>query len=195
MTKINLNQELHFQLLSKELISQHYLDLGITDFCTAVQFVRNLDYKRNFRKEDVLCVLKEKGRTCSSKHSLLKLLATENKRVEVKLILGIFKMNSNNTPKIVKVLEKYNLKEIPEAHNYLKINNQIHDYTRRNSKPEYFLNDLLEEIEIEPSQITTFKIEYHQIFIGNYLKKNPKIPYSAEEFWQIREECISALQN
>ena len=185
----------NFQLLSKELISRLFLDLGITDFCTAAQFVRNLDYKRNLWKEDVLCVLKEKGGTCSSKHALLKLLATENKRVEVKLILGIFKMNSNNTPKISKVLEKYSLKEIPEAHNYLKINNQIHDYTRRNSKPEDFLNDLLEEIEIEPSQITTFKIEYHQTFIENYLKENPKIPYSSEEFWQIREACILALQD
>ena len=138
---------------------------------------------------------KENGGTCSFKHALLKLLGAENKRVEVKLILGIFKMNSNNTPKISKVLEKYNLKEIPEAHNYLKINNQIHDYTRRNSKPEDFVNDLLEEIEIEPSQITTFKIEYHQIFIENYLKENAEIPYSAEEFWQIREACILALQD
>lgn len=184
----------NFQLLSKELISQHFLDLGITDFCTAAQFVRNLDYKRNLWKEDVLCVLKENGGTCSSKHALLKLLATENKRVEVKLILGIFKMNSQNTPKILRVLKKYNLKEIPEAHNYLKISNQIHDYTRRNSKPEGFVNDLLEEIEIEPSQITTFKIEYHQKFIEKYLKKHPEIPYSAEKFWKIREECILALQ-
>lgn len=164
-------------------------------FEEACLYIKNLPYKRNENKENIFCVIEDQGGTCSSKHAFLKHYANENNIENVKLILGIFKMNSKNTPKISEVLEKYNLKEIPEAHNYLKISNQIHDYTRRNSKPEDFVNDLVEEIEILPSQITTFKIEYHKKIIKKYLKENPEIPYSAEEFWQIREECISALQN
>lgn len=163
-------------------------------FEEACLYIKNLPYKRNANKENIFCVIEDLGGTCSTKHAFLKHYADENNIKNIKLILGIFKMNSTNTPKISKVLEKYNLKEIPEAHNYLKINNQIHDYTRRNSKPEDFVNDLIEEIEISPSQITTFKIEYHQKFIEKYLKDNPAIPYSAEQFWQIREECILALQ-
>lgn len=156
--------------------------------------IQNLPYKRNNNKENIFCVIEDQGGTCSTKHAFLKYYADKNKIENIKLIVGIFKMDSQNTPKISKILEKYHLKEIPEAHNYLKINNKIHDYTRRNSKPEDFINDLIEEIEIEPSQITTFKVEYHQKFIEKYLKENPEIPYSAQEFWQIREECISALQ-
>lgn len=184
----------NFQIQSEKVISRHFLNLGFTDFITASQFIKTLDYRRNLNKNEILCVIKDNGGTCSSKHALLKNLAIENERPEVQLMLGIFKMNAKNTPKITKVLEKHHLKEILEAHNYLKINHQIHDYTRRNSKPEDFENDLIEEIEIGSSQITTFKIEYHQKFIRKYLKENPEISYSAENFWEIREECILALQ-
>lgn len=163
-------------------------------FEEACLYIQNLPYKRNANKENIFCVLEDLGGTCSTKHAFLKYYADENQIENVKLILGIFKMNSKNTPKISKILEKYNLKEIPEAHNYLKIKNQIHDYTRRNSKPEDFVSDLMEEIEISTSQITTFKIQYHQKFLEKYLKENLEIPYSAEKFWQIREECILALQ-
>jgi hypothetical protein len=164
-------------------------------FEEACLYIQDLPYKRNENKENIFCVIEDEGGTCSSKHAFLKHYANENNIENVKLILGIFKMNSKNTPKISKVLEKYNLKEIPEAHNYLKIHNKIHDYTRKNSKPEDFENDLVEEIEILPSQITTFKIKYHQKFIKKYLKENPEIHYSAQEFWLIREKSISALQN
>lgn len=163
-------------------------------FEEACFYIKNLPYKRNTNKENIFCVLEDFGGTCSSKHAFLKYYADENKIENVKLILGIFKMNSQNTPKISKVLEKYHLKEIPEAHNYLKIDNQVHDYTSKNSKPGDFINDLIEEIEISPAQITHFKVEYHQKFIEKYLKENAPISYSPEEFWQIREECILALQ-
>lgn len=163
-------------------------------FEEACNYIQNLPYKRNENKENIFCVLEDLGGTCSTKHAFLKHYADENLIPNVKLMLGIFKMNSKNTPKISKVLKKYNLNEIPEAHNYLKIKNQIHDYTRKNSKPEDFLRDLIEEIEIEPSQITNFKLGYHQKFIKKYLEQNTGIPYSATEIWQIREECIAALQ-
>ncbi len=168
--------------------------MGISDFAQACEWVKNLPYKRNPEKENPLCIFNDNGGTCSTKHSLLKNLAIENGISEIKLMLGIFKMNSQNTPKISPVLEKYSLKEIPEAHNYLKYQNEILDFTRKNSKPEDFINDLVEEIEIIPNQITGFKIEYHKDFIKNYLDENTEIPFTPDEFWEIREECISALQ-
>lgn len=178
-------------LLSK---CKFYKMIQFNTFEEACIFIKNLPYKRNENKENISCVLEDLGGTCSTKHAFLKHYTDENHIPNVKLMLGIFKMNSKNTPKISKVLEKYHLNEIPEAHNYLKINNQIHDYARKNSKPEDFLNDLIQEIEIQPSQITNFKVEYHKKFIEDYLKENAEIPYSSIEFWQIREECILALQ-
>lgn len=182
-------------LKSSKKISSHFLKLGIVDFMEACNYVKNLPYKRNRNKADDLCVLSDLGGTCSTKHAILKNLATENNFAEVDLMLCIFRMNAENTTKIAAVLSKYFLKEIPEAHNYLKIENEIFDSTTKNSRPENFINDLVLEIEIQPAQINDFKIEFHQNYLLKYLQENPEIPYSLEEFWKIREECISALQH
>lgn len=182
------------KLISSDKISKKFAKHGMSNFMEACDYVKNLPYKRNKNKSDILGVFSDQGGTCSTKHALLKDLALENKLIEVKLMLCIFKMNSQNTPRISRVLNKYALQEIPEAHNYLIIENKIMDCTHRNSKPENFINDLIEEIEIEPGQITDFKIEFHKNYLQKYLHQNPEIKYSPQEFWQIREECIAALQ-
>ena len=185
---------LNFSITSNEIISRRFLELGFSDFESASKYVQLLPYKRNVEKGDKLCVFEDFGGTCSTKHALLKSLALENNFIELKLILGIFIMNETNTSKISSVLKMYNLKEMPEAHNYLKYRNDVLDLTRKNSSPENFIHDLVEEIEIQPHQIIDFKIEYHRNFLKNYLKANPHIPYVVDDFWKIREECIFALQ-
>lgn len=184
----------NFKLIAEDLLSESFRKMGIGTFEDAVNYIKDLPYKRNPNKHNPLCVFVDNGGTCSTKHALLKRLAEENSIHNVKLMLGIFKMTATNTPKIASVLKEYSLKEIPEAHNYLKINDRIFDFTRRNSKPEDFVDDLLEEIQIQPEQITDFKVGFHKNFIQQYLKENPQISYTLEEFWRIREECIAALQ-
>ena len=157
-------------------------------------YIQNLPYKRNVNKENIFCVIEDQGGTCSTKHAFLKYYADENDIVGVQLMLGIFMMNSKNTPKIASILQQYQLEEIPEAHNYLKIIDLTCDFTRKNSHPTDFVEDLVEEIEINISQISYFKIQYHQEFLKRYLEQNPQIPYSLITFWRIREECIAALQ-
>lgn len=184
----------NFGLNSKGIISTQFLNLGYHDFISASDYVKGLSYKRNANKEDQLCLFKDSGGTCSTKHAVLKNLAIENDFSKMKLMLGIFLMNENNTPKIAKVLKKYNLDEMPEAHNYLRYQHQILDCTRKHSSAADFVNDLVEEVEIEPSQITNFKEQYHRDYLKKYLNQNPSIPYNLESFWKIREECIEALQ-
>ncbi len=184
----------NFKINTAGIVSKRFLDLGLYDFKSAAEYIQDLPYKRNTDKEDPLGVIKDLGGTCSTKHALLKNLALENDYQELKLMLGIFMMNKNNTGKIASVLKKYSLHEMPEAHNYLKYKNQILDYTRKNSSAEDFSNDLVQEIEIQPSQIIKFKTEYHRCFLENYLTENPSIPFGLDDFWTIREECIFALQ-
>lgn len=171
-----------------------FRNIDIYCFDEAAEFVKNLPYKRNPEKENMFCVFDDNGGTCSTKHALLKKLADENGEKELKLMLGIFRMNGKNTPKISSVLEKYHLKEIPEAHNYLKFKSLIIDCTNSQSSSADFVDDLVEETEIAPYEITDFKIKYHQNFIKNYLEENPEIPFDIDEFWKIREECIAELQ-
>ncbi|WP_459211955.1 hypothetical protein [Aquimarina rhabdastrellae] len=137
---------------------------GIKDWSTVLKYIKNLPYGRNSNRYDLSLVLSQEKGTCSSKHALLKQIATLWKQEDVALILGMFKMNANNTPKIKSVLETYKLTYIPEAHCYLKINGKSIDSTTKQSDFTAIENDIIQEIEIQPDQVNTFKVTYHQAF-------------------------------
>ncbi|MDM1295310.1 hypothetical protein HX021_13560 [Sphingobacterium sp. N143] len=111
------------------IVSKSFNNLRIKSFAEACQWVESLDYKRNHNKNNKLVLFDELCGTCSTKHALLKRLADENEDNSLRLILGIFTMNSKNTPAIKDVLTNYDLRYIPEAHNYLRNHNHILDFT------------------------------------------------------------------
>ena len=186
-------QEFNFEILSDSLISTSFKHLGILSFQEAAQYICNLPYKRNVFKDNVLCVFDDGGGTCSTKHALLKTLAIENNKNDLKLFVGIFRMNSFNTPMISSCLENYHLSYIPEAHCYLKYNHEILDFTGVSFLEKKFIVDLLDEFEIASHQISDYKVSRHQNFLSNWLNEHREISYSMEEIWKIREECIKLL--
>ena len=157
-----------------------------------INLVKEIPYGRNSNRFDFSLVLSENKGTCSSKHAFLKDFAEKNDIRNVKLLIGIYKMSEDNTPKIGKVLSENSLDYIPEAHCYLKVNDEIIDVTSTTSDFEKIKNDILEEIEIEPFQVADFKIEYHQDFIKNWIL-NHQIKFTFDEIWKIRERCIAQL--
>jgi len=183
----------NFKINSDKEISQLFLKNNCSDFHSASEFIRNLPYRRNLNKDNLATVFTDNCGTCSTKHAVLQKLAEENYQTDFKLILGIFKMNGNNTPQIKSVLETYNIDYIPEAHNYLKFKNEVLDFTKKNSSENDFINNLLEETEIQSHQINQFKIEFHKNYLEKWLDENPKIPYTLDELWKIRELCIQAM--
>lgn len=113
----------------------------------------------------------------------------------MKLMLGIFQMNAQYNPAISEILIKNNLDFIPEAHNYLKIENEILDYTKLNSSASDYEDSLLLEIEILPNQISKYKVEFHKKFLKKWLIENPQINFDLEKLWSVREKCIEKLSN
>lgn len=186
-------QVLDFSIIPEGEISCLFWERGITTFSEAGKFVASLKYGRNGNKEDVKTLFSDNCGTCSTKHTLLKRLAEEQGKQDIKLMLGIFCMDKENTPKVAEVLKKYNLPYLPEAHNYLKYKNKRLDFTLPKEKSLDFEESLLEEIEINTAQITTFKIQYHQNTLKNWLESNEHLPYNLPQIWRIREECINAL--
>ncbi|WP_136666498.1 hypothetical protein [Flavobacterium sp. H122] len=165
---------------------------NITNWEDLTYYIKNIPYGRNSNREDFTLVLTEKKGTCSSKHALLKSLASEFTTKEVKLIIGIFKMNYENMPILERILKENKIEYIPEAHCYLKIDNAYFDFTVENPLYPKIENDILEEIEIEPYQVSQFKVNYHKNYIKNWIK-DTKQSKSFEEIWNIRENCISEL--
>lgn len=183
----------NFKIKSKGVVSEEFLIRNIPDFHSACTYIAGLPYKRNTDKNEIKSVFKDHGGTCSTKHATLRKLALENNNPHIKLILGIFKMNPEYTMKIKNTLEKYGLNYIPEAHNYIKIENEYYDFTKPNSHYTEFKDKLMIEKEIEYDQIASYKIAFHQDFLSKWII-NEKIPFSLQEIWDIREQCIRDLQ-
>jgi hypothetical protein len=178
-----------FKLKSDDALTRIANQATWNDLLNAIQ---QLPYGRNANRHEHSLVLTEQKGTCSSKHALVKQVADLNGVGQVKLILGMYKMNAENTPKINSVIQKAGLDYIPEAHCYLKINNLRIDITTPASRIDTLLVDILEEIEIQPEQVDTFKVAYHQEFMKCWLAKE-QIAISFEEVWKIRERCIDQL--
>ena len=184
---------LHFEIRPAGPISKKFLALNISTFSEATKFVRQLAYGRNENKADLASLFADNCGTCSTKHALLKKLADENNVEELKLMLGLFRMNAGNTPKISATLMQHKLDYIPEAHNYLKYKNQIFDFTNNNSKSADFENELIEEMEIRTDQISDYKINYHKVYLKKWLNKQKILNLTPGQLWTIREQCIADL--
>ncbi|MBK7573625.1 MAG: hypothetical protein IPI10_19265 [Bacteroidetes bacterium] len=184
-----------FKINSTGQISKEFVDRNILSFSQAAQFVKQLTYGRNADKSNLATVFTDNCGTCSTKHALLKQLADENNFESLQLMVGLFRMNKFNTPKVAATLSQHNLEYIPEAHCYLKYEGQILDLTKANSKPSDFVDDLIEEIEISPDQITDYKVNYHKKYLVTWLSINKQIGLSLNDIWKIREQCIQDLSN
>ena len=161
-------------------------------WANTVKYVQELPYGRNSSRYDPSLVLSEMKGTCSSKHAVLKLIADENNIENVKLILCLYKMKASNTPGIDKVLEKYGVEYLPEAHCYLDIEGVKSDFTNPNADLSAIENDLIEESEIQPDQVGEYKVNYHQDYVKKWIEQSG-LSFSFSEIWKIREECIQAL--
>ncbi len=192
-TKNHKNPLPNFEIKSTDKISKAFIKNNIFNFHQAINFIENLPYGRNKNKNDLTTIFTDDCGTCGTKHAILKQLSDENNFTSLKLILGLVKMNAENTPEIEQTLSKYGLSYIPEAHNYLKLNNVIFDFTKPNFSITKNSENILGEIEILPHQISDFKVTYHKEYLTEWLKKNTEIKYTLHELWDIKELCIQDL--
>ncbi len=181
-----------YPLSASDHLTQKALSFGIHSWNQLTPYIQNLAYGRNTNREDFSLVFTEQKGTCSSKHALLKSIADSNQIPNVDLIIGIYRMDEKNTPKIGKVLKAHRIAYIPEAHCYLSCNNQRVDYTTINADIQTIEKDILEEIKIKPAQVVQFKIEYHQQFIKNWLEETHS-SFNFQDIWKVREKCIQML--
>jgi len=182
----------NFNLTQQSVISQELIHLGISNFNDALTYVQNLPYGRNSNRSDYTLILKEQKGTCSTKHAFLAALANQENKPHVKLFMGIYKMCKENTQGVSTVLEKWQLPYIPEAHCYLKINDEIVDMTRNCKSHNSFEASLLFEEEILSHQIGDYKVKRHQEYLKDWIISE-SITYNFKTIWNIREACIQSI--
>ncbi|QOR67819.1 hypothetical protein IM538_06710 [Cytobacillus suaedae] len=183
----------NFKIEPKGRVSEVFLALEIKRFYDATIYIGHLPYGRNSNGSSYEHVLIEGKGTCSTKHALLAALCQEQGIKEVQLYTGIYEMSEGNTPGVGSVLEKYNLESIPEAHCYLKYNNERYDFTRLDVTGEP-VEIFLTEQQITPGQIGEYKKKFHRSYFPKWLEdKILGQIVSVEQLWRIREECIRKL--
>jgi hypothetical protein len=172
-------------------ISAAFIQTGSLDYRAAARFVSRLRYGRNSLAHGPLAVLREGRGTCTTKHALLRRLAIEQD-LEIALVVGIYQMNAQNTPGVGRVLQKYGLVSLPEAHCYLRFRGNRIDVTGENGalrEPEFVFEE-----DIVPEQIGEYKAALHRAFLQRRIADGG-VPggRDLDNLWQIREECIAAL--
>lgn len=167
-------------------------NLKIERFSDLADYLRNLPYGRTSKRDDFSSVFQEARGTCSSKHAILAELCDLNGRNDIELIVGIFLMDATYSGKLAPILERYQLEAIPEAHCYLRFQNQRYDFSASHSKPEQFQQKLVREQRCEPRQVIDWKRMIHQHYLTSWLKRK-QLPYTPEQLFEIREACILAL--
>ena len=175
-------------------VTAAFVGIAKADLRSAAQYVAGLPYRRNSDPEDPLIVMAEQRGTCSTKHALLRRLAIEQ-GFPIALVIGIYEMTGRNTPGIETVLRRHGLNSLLEAHCYLRAGGKRIDVTRAPSKRRVEpIERFLHEEEIDPKQITSYKIGLHQKFLKEWMAGNDRLKgWSLEQVWSIREECIASL--
>lgn len=182
------------ELNSDDDITIAIIESGLVTWHDLVRSVQHFHFGRNENRSDLSLVWSERKGTCSSKHAFLKLVAELNGFSNVKLFLGIYKMNEANTLEVGSIINENKLDYIPEAHCYLKIDGVVLDVTSKESNFERIAKDIVYEKEIQPKDVAVDKVEIHQAFLKEWIVEN-EIPYSFQELWDIREACIKSLEN
>jgi hypothetical protein len=189
-----ISQLPQFTLESEKRVSRDFLQLGIKDFHSAVQFIWDLPYGRNSNSSDYTLVIQENCGTCSTKHAILAQLAHEHDQ-EIQLVTGIYELCDVNTPGVGEVLNRYGLECLPEAHCYLTYQGRRFDFTRNLTIKAEPIDFFLYEETIQPSQIGEYKRKLHQTFLQAWLRDEKSDSITCwESLWSIREECIKALE-
>ena len=181
-----------YKLWSKDKLTKLAKGKGIETWNELTEFIKNLPYGRNKNRTDFGLVLSEQKGTCSSKHALLKSIADHNSIPNIDLVIGIYRMTELNTPKIGTELTDNSIQFIPEAHCYLKINENRIDFTSEKSEFKKIEKDIIQEKLIEPNKVTNFKVDYHKNFLKNRLNET-KSKFEFDQIWRIREKCIENL--
>lgn len=163
---------------------------GIEGFASLADHIRQTPYGRTTDPEDPVAVLTENRGTCSSKHWLLALVATECGRADVELVVGIYDMSEVNTPGVGSILEPAGVQAIPEAHCYLRVGGHRLDFTGLNAGGASPFDALLSEHNVHPATLREEKSRLHKKAISHWAEQRH---WDYEQAWSLREACIQAL--
>ena len=131
-------------------ISKKFLELGITSFKDACEYVHNIDYGYNTNYEDKMIFFKENKGTCTTKHAVIAGLA-EELNIPLYKHVGIYKLTEEISSDTNQILNKYNIPYVPMVHCFLVYKNFRFDLTEGNCNGKNTtIKNFINEEEVDP---------------------------------------------
>lgn len=180
---------------SSDLISQKFLDLGISSFQDACRYVHELPYGYNSDKNDLLILFQENMGTCTTKHAVIGTLA-EELGLPVTKHVGIYRMTEDLVTGTQAILDKYNLPNVPMLHCFLVYDRFRVDLTEGNDNGK---NHAIDDFLFTQGVIPNISSKDEYLLYRNALQERilPMDEYAGMEMkrvLQAREEGLVLLK-
>ena len=183
------------EIKDKGEISKRFLELGITSFREACEYVHNIEYGYNSNYDDKMIFFKERKGTCTTKHAVITGLA-EELNIPLYKYVGVYKFTEEISTGANKILEKYKIPYVPIVHCFLVYKDYRFDLTEGNCNGK---NTTIEEFIYE-EKVNPFISRKDEYLLFKRVLKEKILPSKEMEgikersLLKAREESIILLK-
>ena len=183
------------EIEDKGEISKKFLELGITSFRKACEYVHNIEYGYNSDYDDKMIFFKENKGSCTSKHAVITGLA-EELNIPLYKYVGVYKFTDEISTGTNEILKKYDLPYVPMVHCFLVYKDYRFDLTEGNCHGK---NISIEEF-IHEEKVTPFISRKEEYLLFKKVLKEKILPSKEMEgitersLLKAREESIILLK-
>ena len=183
------------EIEDKGEISKKFLELGITSFRKACEYVHNIEYGYNSDYDDKMIFFKENKGSCTSKHAVITGLA-EELNIPLYKYVGVYKFTNETSTGTNEILKKYDLPYVPMVHCFLVYKDYRFDLTEGNCNGK---NTTIEEF-IHEEKVNPFISRKKEYLLFKKVLKEKILPskemegISERSLLKAREESIILLK-
>ncbi|WP_201279012.1 hypothetical protein [Leptolyngbya iicbica] len=154
-------------LQPRGVVSEQYLQRGLTTFRAACAWTQDLPYGANSNNEDSLILFEEGYGTCTTKHGAIARLAEEH-HLPVHKNLGFYRLNDEIVTGVNALLAPYQLEFIPQIHCFLVYENHRIDLTEGNCNGK---NKTIADYDFVVPVAPDLTHEQHHAYYLEYLRQ------------------------
>ncbi|MFX1463516.1 MAG: hypothetical protein ACFFBF_10800 [Promethearchaeota archaeon] len=183
------------EIEDKGKISKKFLELGISSFREACDYVHNVEYGFNSDYDDEMIFFKENKGSCTSKHAVISGLA-EELNIPLYKHVGVYKLTEEISSGAQEILKKYDIPYVPMVHCFLVYKDFRFDLTEGNCNGK---NITLEEF-IHEEKVNPFISRKEEYLLFKRILKEKVLPskemdgISERSLLKAREESIILIK-
>lgn len=184
------------QIIPSGNMSNKFLELGISNFKKACEYVHNLKYGYNSDYDNKYILFKENKGTCTTKHAVISGLA-EELNIPLFKHVGIYRFTEEISKDANIILANYKLPHVPMVHCFLVYKQYRFDLTEGNNNgKKTSIEEFIHTEKVDPfiSRKDEY-ILYKNVIKEKVLTSKEMEGISEKTILKAREECVNLLKN